>query len=97
MIGRSTQKKSKMQEVLTLLDSSQITLMGHGHEWAVPTRTRNCSRGVKLHIQMDHDTEMVEYAQVTATNINDVSAAMDIPLKPDRIYVFDKGYCDYNW
>ncbi len=97
MIARSTQKKSEMKEVLTLLDSSQITLMDYGHEWAAPTRTRNCSRGVKLHIQMDYDTEMVEYAEVTATNINDVSAALDIPLQPDRIYVFDKGYCDYNW
>ena len=30
-------------------------------------------------------------------NVNDISDARDMKLESGRIYVFDKGYYDYNW
>ncbi len=34
---------------------------------------------------------------MTAPNINDVLQARAVPLQAGALYVFDKGYCDYNW
>lgn len=97
MIARSQEKSSPLEEILVLLDSSQISLMDYGYEWAEESRTRNLSRGVKLHLQMEEKSRNITYAEVTSTNINDITKALEIPLEEGRIYVFDKGYCDYNW
>lgn len=90
-------QKREMRQVLSLLDASQITLKGRGYEWAKQTQTRACSPGLKLHVQMQAEEGLLDYADVTSTNVNDVVAAKSIPLERGRIYVFDKGYCDYNW
>lgn len=34
---------------------------------------------------------------ISAANVNDVEMAGEVPLREDAVYVFDKGYCDYNW
>lgn len=34
---------------------------------------------------------------LTPPNVNDIDEGVKIPIKPGAIYVFDKGYCDYNW
>ena len=46
---------------------------------------------------MDHQTRQPRYLAVTGNTVNDVTQALDIPLEAGRVYVFDKGYCDYNW
>jgi len=97
LIARSSRKKPEMEEVLTLLDSSPISLTSYGYDWADLTQTRHYSRGVKLHVHMDYTSEMIDYAEVSTATVNDISAALTVPLKSGRIYVFDKGYCDYNW
>jgi putative transposase len=34
---------------------------------------------------------------LTAPNVNDIDEAVKLPIEAGAIYVFDKGYCDYNW
>src|SRR5690606_13454719 len=34
---------------------------------------------------------------VTPANLNDLSDALQMPIEAGVTYVFDKGYCDYNW
>jgi len=97
MITSTSSRKEDIKEVLTILDASNITLTGRGSDWTQESKVRTNHGGLKLHIQMDCDTEMLEYSEITATNINDITAALDFPLDPGRIYIFDKGYCDYNW
>ncbi len=98
MISRAGRaKRTEIRSVLSILDASHIRLSGLGYDWAKKTRTRGTCYGLKLHVQMDADDERLEYSDVTPTNVNDLVAAWDFPLEAGRTYVFDKGYCDYNW
>ena len=90
-------QKKKMENVLTVLDSSLLLLKSRGHEWASATTTRNSNRGLKLHVQYNHSEDYIEHLSVDNSNINDVTVAQDLCLATGRIYVFDKGYCDYGW
>ena len=37
------------------------------------------------------------YAAVTASAVNDITAAHAMPITPGATYVFDLGYYDYGW
>ena len=97
MIRRSGRQSDELNKLLTVLDASNIRLAGKGYEWAEKTRTRTTCFGLKLHVRMDHSSEMLEDASITPTNVNDLTAGKDFELERGRVYVFDKGYCDYNW
>lgn len=59
------------------------------------TKTR-CGKGLKLNIQCN-SSKTIEHMSITATNINDITAAKEFNLEQGKIYVFDKGYLDFNW
>jgi putative transposase len=86
-----------LQNVVTVLDSTLIRLASRGHEWANETMSRDHNKGLKVHIQYNHSQDHIEYVTVDNATLNDVTVAQNLPLNTDRIYVFDKGYCDYNW
>jgi len=83
--------------MLSILDSSPVQLMGRGHAWAKSSRSRHLNQGLKVHLLMSPDDGGLDYAAVTDMNVNDITEAMNVPLEAGRIYLFDKGYCDYNW
>lgn len=85
------------QELLYLLDASSFTLTGPGFdEWAQAHRTRN-TQGLKLHLLYDLSAEAPIHQTISAANVNDISEGVKLALEPGACYVFDKGYCDYNW
>ena len=45
----------------------------------------------------DADADRPIYAAVTAANVNDITAAKQMPIEPGATYVFDLGYYDYGW
>lgn len=82
-------------ELLHLLDSTAITLKGPGFDsWTQPNRTRHI-QGIKLHVMLASETPL--WSAFSAANVNDVEKALEVPLQAGAVYVFDKGYCDYNW
>ena len=89
--------QKKLEWMVTVLDSSPIRLAGRGHEWAQETLTRDHNMGLKLHVQYNQSADQIEYVEVGDACINDITVAQDIAMVPNRVYVFDKGYCDYNW
>lgn len=97
LIARACNQKKSLHRVVTILDSSLILLKSRGHEWAKTTKTRSSNTGLKLHVQYDHSNDHIEYIEVGNSNINDITVAQKLSLERDRIYVFDKGYCDYKW
>lgn len=97
LLGRTGRGARGVGELLTVLDSSPVSLTGRGHDWALATQSRAYSSGLKLHVQFTPDDGGMDYVEVTGSNVNDITAALDFPLEGDRLYVFDKGYCDYNW
>ena len=85
------------QELMYLLDSTSLTLKGREFErWTSRNRTRN-TQGMKLHVLFDAKAEIPVWHDISAANVNDVELAPTIPLEADALYVFDKGYADYNW
>jgi len=94
---RSRADRWEAGALLSVLGSTAITLSGRGSAWAEAHRTRNGNQGLKLHIEQDHGTGAPRYVALTNTTVNDVTQALDVPIEAGRTYVFDKGYCDYNW
>lgn len=94
-VSRSVRQHS--QELLYLLDSTSITLKGREFDrWTLANRTRN-TQGVKLHVLYAAPTQAPLWHSISAANVNDVEMAGAVPLQKGALYVFDKGYCDYNW
>jgi IS4 transposase len=85
------------EKLLYALDSSAITLTGRGFDdWTQVNRTRHI-QGVKLHVQYATHDQAPSWTSITAPNVNDVTEGTQVPLRRGAIYVFDKGYYDYNW
>ena len=94
-VSRTIRKEGK--ELMFLLDSTSVTLKGREFDrWTVANRNRN-TQGIKLHMLLDAVNEVPAWSQFSAANVNDVELARQVPLTKDALYVFDKGYCDYNW
>lgn len=94
-IGRK--QKSEINDLIYLLDSTSITLKGHKFDdWTMATRTRN-TQGLKLHVEYSPKDDLATFFKITPANINDVSVGREVPLRTGATYVFDKGYCDYDW
>lgn len=84
-------------DLLYLLDSTSFTLSGRGFdEWTAGNRTSR-TQGIKLHVLYDSQAEAPIRQSLSAPNVNDVTAAAEVPIDAKACYVFDKGYCDYNW
>lgn len=84
------------QALVQILDATPITLVGRGHEWTDSSRTPR-SQGLKLHVLYGlHEQAPLAHC-VSAPNYNDIQYAQQLPIEPAVRYVFDKGYCDYNW
>lgn len=87
--------KKEMRELLCIIDSSTITSTSTGDGWS--KRKSNCTQGLKLHAVYEPEENIIEYIDITEASINDIIVGKEIPLESNRIYVFDKGYLDYNW
>ncbi len=79
------------------LDSSPIQLRGRGHaKWTWAHRTPRC-QGLKLHVEYEGISKMPHRIELSAANVDDCTLGQQWPVQRNTVYVFDKGYCDYNW
>jgi putative transposase len=94
-VSASVRKDSK--ELMYLLDSTSVTLKGREFDrWTLENRTRN-TQGMKIHVLIDAKSETPTWSCLSAANVNDIEPVNAVPLHRDAVYVFDKGYNDYNW
>ena len=95
MLGMTTRPvRRQMDEVVLLIDSTSLHLAGIGSQWA---RFSADVCGAKVHVIYDPDLARPVYHAISAANVNDITAAQDMPITPGAIYVFDLGYYDYAW
>ncbi len=95
LIPRQIRKKTK--KAVSLLDSSPLQLKGLGYDdWAKPHRTLRC-QGLKLHVEYDLELKSPVRIRTSNPNYNDSTMGRNWPIRSDTIYVFDKGYYDFNW
>lgn len=83
------------KELIRLLDSTPIPLKGKGFDqW---TNSNGRIRGIKMHVLSDASTGCPIHTTFTCANVNDITEGKTMPIEKGTTYVFDKGYCDYNW
>lgn len=93
----SGQLRQESKELMFLLDSTSLTLKGREFDrWTSNNATRN-TQGIKLHVLLESISQTPVWTRFSAANVNDVTLAAAVPLQHGALYVFDKGYCDYNW
>lgn len=97
MVNFLGRQSRDIKKILTVLDSSLIHLRGRGNEWTKESVMRLHNTGLKLHLAYNKSAESIEYAVVTATTVNDLTIAKEQAIQNNRLYVFDKAYCDYEW
>jgi len=50
-----------------------------------------------MHVVYDPLADVPMCVEVTPANINDVEIGRQVAIKPGATYVFDKGYCRFDW
>ena len=89
--------RKDIKKVVKILDSSPIQLKGRGYdEWAKEFATSR-NQGLKLHVEYDLQIESPTKVAMSYPNYNDSSMGNQWPIIANAVYVFDKGYYDYNW
>jgi hypothetical protein len=86
--------RRKIGDCVRLIDSTSVRLSGLSGGWATFS-TGVC--GAKAHIIYDPDADQPLYLMVTPANVNDITAAKEMPIESGATYVFDLGYYDYGW
>lgn len=84
----------KLAEAVHLVDATGFRLSSLSADWA---RFSNGVYGAKLHVVYNPESECPSFAEVTPANVNDITVARAMPIKPGATYVFDLGYYDYGW
>jgi hypothetical protein len=86
--------RRKIGDCVRLVDSTSVRLSGLSGDWATFS-TNVC--GAKAHIVYDPDADQPLYLMVTPANVNDITAAKEMPIEANATYVFDLGYYDFGW
>jgi hypothetical protein len=84
----------RIADAVYLIDSTGFRLSSLSAEWA-----QFCAgvSGAKLHIVYNPDSARPSFADVTPSNVNDITVAKTMPISPGATYVFDLGYYDYGF
>jgi len=91
MAGQQTRREG--MEMVRLIDASPVPL-GRVCSWAA---WNGRIRGMKLHVVYDPAGDVPTCVEVTAANVNDIEIGRQTPIQPGTTYVFDKGYCRFDW
>src|SRR5690349_14409968 len=86
--------RRKIGETVYLIDATSVRLNERSASWA---RFSAGVCGAKVHVIYDADADRPIYAAVSTANVNDITAAQQMPIEPGATYVFDLGYYDYGW
>ncbi len=85
--------KFRFKNKLLSLDSTTISLCLNMFPWAEFRRTKGA---VKLHLLLDHDGYLPDYAYISNGKKHDVAIARHISLSPGSIITMDRAYNDYR-
>lgn len=87
-------RKFRFKHKLLSIDSTTIALSLSLFDWAQYQRSKGA---VKLHLVLDHDGYLPQYAVISDGKEADISAARKMSFAPGTMLVFDRGYADYDW
>jgi len=87
------QTRQEGAAMVRLIDASPIPL-GKVCEWA---KWNGRIRGMKLHVVYDPRADIPTCVEVTPATVNDIEVGRRMAIKAGATYVFDKGYCRFDW
>jgi putative transposase len=87
------QTRQEGSAMVRLIDASPIPL-GEICKW---TKWNGRFRGMKLHVVYDPMTDVPHRVEITPANINDVEIGRQVRIEAGMTYVYDKGYCRFDW
>src|ERR1700687_4155590 len=95
MLSASADRQTRREgaEMVRLIDASPIPL-GKVCKWA---KWNGRIRGMKLHVVYDPLADVPTCVEVTPANVNDIEIGQQTTIKRGTTYVFDKGYCRFDW
>lgn len=94
LVGMATRRtRHEGAEMIRVIDSSPIPL-GKLCDWAT---WNGRIRGMKMHVVFDPKANIPRSVEITQANVNDVEIGRQTPVEKGATYVFDKGYCRYDW
>ena len=88
------QRKFRFKHKLLSIDSTTIAVSRSMFDWAQYKRSKGA---VKLHLVLDHDGYLPQYAVISDGKEADIGAAKKMSFAPGTMLVFDRGYADYDW
>ena len=89
--------RKEISSFVNIIDSSPISLKGSRFDdWTGSNKTSRI-QGLKLHLGINTDAKSITEFEISDANKNDITIAKEWNLKPNQMYIFDKGYYDYNW
>jgi hypothetical protein len=87
-------RKFRFRNRLLSIDSTTIALSLSMFDWALYKRSKGA---VKLHLVLDHDGYLPQFAVISNGKEADLTAAKKMSFVPGTMLVFDRGYADYEW
>ena len=79
---------------LLSLDATLIPLCLSAFDWALYRRSKGA---VKLHLVLDHDGYLPQFAVITDGKTPDIEIARELHFEPGTVLVIDRGYQDFAW
>lgn len=87
-------RKFALPGKLLSMDSTMISVCTSMFEWARYTRRKGA---VKLHLLLDHDGYLPQFAVITDGKHSDIAVGMAMRFEPGTTVVFDRGYYRFGW
>jgi len=85
--------KFRFKNKLLSFDATVIELCASLFDWAKFRRTKGA---VKLHLLLDHEGYLPQYAHITEGKVHEVNILKKLRFSPGAIVVFDRGLVDYQ-
>jgi hypothetical protein len=92
--GQRSRRKFRFKHKLLSLDATLIPLCLSVFDWALYRRSKGA---VKLHLVLDHDGYLPQFAVITDGKTSDIEIARDLHFEPGTVLVIDRGYQDFGW
>jgi putative transposase len=95
MLAASADRQTRREgaEMVRLIDASPIPL-DKVCTWA---KWNGRIRGMKLHVVYNPLSDVPTWVEITPANVNDVEIGRQVTIGRGTTYVFDKGYCRFDW
>jgi len=87
-------RRFRFKNKLLSIDSTTVELVSEMYAWAKYNKSKGA---IKLHLMLDHDGFLPEFAVISDGHRADITVGREMPLPEGAVVVFDRGYVDYEW